>query len=192
LKGAWTVRDIESVSVQPVLAIPAAVFVLLGVALVWCAVSLVKGNREDFLAAGQLITNQEIDLPAGGEVVVMLEVPRTAADFRNFQIEFVDTHSNRVTTLKYSSMTAQEGVYGVATMKVPFGRVTVARPGVYLVRIAGLEPGRDYSRYRLLLSRPYLGRMAAQIVGIALCGVGMLLCVIWAAWLAGLLKPANV
>ena len=33
-----------------------------------------------------------------------------------------------------------------------------------------------------------LARMALQIIGIVFCAVGMLLCVIWAAWLAGLMK----
>jgi hypothetical protein len=70
----------------------------------------------------------------------------------------------------------------VRTVRIPFGRVTVARPGGYLVRVTGLDPARDYSRTRILLSRPYLGRMAVQIVGIVLCGVAALLCLILASW----------
>jgi len=186
-----SLRDSERVSVQPILAIPAVVFLLFGVTLVWCAVGLVKGNRADFLAAGPVVSSQEIQLAGSGEIVLMLEVPRTASDFRTFQIEFQEKQTGRATTLSYSSLTAQEAVYGVTTMKVPFGRATASSPGAYVVRIIGLEAGKDYSGYRLLVSRPYLGRMALQITGVALSGVGMLLCVIWAAWLAGLLKPAN-
>jgi hypothetical protein len=74
-------------------------------------------------------------------------------------------------------------------MQVPIGRMIAARTGVYAVRVEGLQPGKDYSSYRLILSRPYMGRMVLQIVAIVVCGVGMLLSLIWALWLAGLLKP---
>jgi hypothetical protein len=102
----------------------------------------------------------------------------------------VDQQSGQAVTMQYSLMTAQGAAYGVSTMQVPFGRMN-ARPGTYLVRMAGLQGGKDYSGYRLILSRPYMGRMAIQIIGIVLCGVGMLLSVIWAAWMAGLLTPAQ-
>jgi hypothetical protein len=75
-------------------------------------------------------------------------------------------------------------------MEVPFGRMPSARAGVYLVRIDGLQPGKDYSSHRLILSWPYMARLVLQILAIVFCGVGMLLDAILAVWLAGLLKPA--
>ncbi len=73
-------------------------------------------------------------------------------------------------------------------MKVPFGSIP---SGVYSARITGLQPGKDYSQYRLMFSRPYIARMALQIIGIVISAVGMLLSILWAAWLAGLLKPQS-
>jgi hypothetical protein len=164
-------------------------FVILGILFVWCAVRLVKSNRSDILASASVAREQEINLPLPGVVLLLMEVPRTATDYRGFRIALIEKQTGQAETMKYSYLTAQGAVYGVTTMQVPFGRIMATRAGVYVARIEGLQPGKDYSRYRLLLSRPYLGRMARQIVALVLCGVGMLLSLIWAAWLAGLMQP---
>jgi hypothetical protein len=173
------------------LAIAGITFVLLGIGLVSSVMSLVRGNRNDILASVPLASEQEVTLASQGEVLIVIETPRTRMDYRVFQIQLVDRQTEQVVTMTYSLVTAQGAVYGVTTMQVPFGRMN-ARAGGYYVRIAGLQAGKDYSDHRLILSRPYMGRMALQIIGIVLCGVGMLLSVIWAAWRAGLLKPAQV
>jgi hypothetical protein len=169
-------------------AIAGIVFLLLGAGLVSCVASLVRGNRNDVLASMPLASEQQVTVPSQGEVLVVIETPRTKLDYRAFQIQFVDRKTGQAANMAYSLMTAQGAVYGVTTMQVPFGRMN-ARAGVYSARIAGLQPGNDYSDYRLILSRPYMGRMVRQIIGIVLCGVGMLLTVIGAAWKAGLMKP---
>src|SRR5258707_1203684 len=104
----------------------------------------------------------------------MIETPRLAADYRAFQIQWMDKQTGQALVLNYSFARAQGAAYGVTTMQVPFGRMT-AHAGVYVVRITGLQIGKNYSDYRLILSRPYMGRIAMQVVGIMLCGVGMLL-----------------
>jgi hypothetical protein len=171
------------------LALPGALFVLLGIGMVWSIVSLVRSNSSDILATVPVVPEQEINLPSAGDALVMLEVPRVGSDFRNFQIELVERQTGQAVTMKYSYVTAQGAVYGFSTMQVPFGRVQAARAGIYQVRIVGLQAGNDYSSHRLMLSRPYMGRMVMQILAIVFCGVGMLLSVIYAAWLAGWLKP---
>jgi hypothetical protein len=172
------------------LAVAGIAFLLLAPAVVWCAISLVKGNRGDTLAAAAFAPLQEVNLPSPGEIVVLVEVPRLVSDFANFQIELTEKQSGRSAVMKYSCVNAQGAVHGFDAVKVPYGRLTAPRAGVYVVRMGGLDPGKDYSKYRLLLSRPYLGRMALQIIGIVFCAVGMLLCVIWAAWLTGLMKQS--
>ena len=172
------------------LALAATVFVLLGIGLVLCVRSLVRGNRGDLIASAPIASEQEMTLASPGEVLVVIETPRMSTAYRSFQIQLVDRQSGQVFNMPYSLMTAQGAVYGVTTMQVPFGRMT-ARPGAYLVRMWGLQAGQDYSGYRMILSRPYMGRMEPRNVGIVLCGGGMLLSVIWAAWMAGLLKPGQ-
>ena len=173
------------------LAVPAVVFVLLGVGLVWSVATLVRSNSGDILASAPAVPRQEVSLPSTGDVVVMMEVPRIGSDFRGFRIELLEKQTGQATAMKYSFVAARGASYSFSTMQVPFGRMPGARAGVYAVRIEGLQPGRDYSSHRLILSRPYIGRMVLQILAIVFCGVGMLLSVIWAAWLAGLLQPAG-
>lgn len=170
------------------IVLPGAVFVLLSIGLVWAIVNLVRSNSRDILASMPVVPRQEVNLPAAGDALVMMEVPRFGSDFRSFQVELVEKQTGQATSVKYSFVTAQGAVYGLSTMQVPFGRMAAARAGVYDVSIAGLLPGKDYSSHRLLLSRPYMGRMVLQILAIVLCGVGMLLSVIWAAWLTGLMN----
>jgi hypothetical protein len=171
-------------------AVPAVVFVLLGIGLVWSVVSLVRSNNRDILASVPIIPQQEVSLPSPGDVLVMMEVPRIGSDFRSFRIELVEKQTGQATAMSYSLVAAQGATYRFTTMQVPFGRMPSARAGVYVVRIVGLQPGKDYSSHRLILSRPYMARLVLQILAIVFCGVGMLLSVICAAWLAGLMKPA--
>jgi hypothetical protein len=172
-------------------AIAGSAFVLLGIGLVYCIMNLVRSNRQDILASVPLVTEQEISLAYAGEVLVAIETPRTSIDYRALQIQLIDKQTGHASTLSYSLVTAQGAVYGFTTMQVPFGRMN-AQAGVYAARIVGLQPGKDYSNYRLIVSRPYMGRIVLQVLGIVFCGVGMLLSVIWAAWRAGWLKAAQI
>jgi len=172
----------------PWFALAGTVFVLCCIGLVMCISSLVRGNREDRLASAPVIGESEITLSSAGDVTILIETPRTSADFRSFQIQLLEKKTGQMSTMTYSLMTAQGSVYGVSTMQVPFGRIT-ANAGDYFVRVSGLRPGQDYSSYKLIFSRPYMGRMVLQIIGIVLSGVGMLGSVIWSAWLAGLMQP---
>jgi hypothetical protein len=127
---------------------------------------LVRANCADTLASVTVTTQQEIRLPAGGNVVILMEVPRTATDFRGFEIQLVEKTRGQMLRLKYSLGMGQESVYGVTTMKVPFGSIATSPGSVYSARITGLQPDKDYSHYRLMFCRPYLARMALQIIGI--------------------------
>jgi hypothetical protein len=169
------------------LAVPAIVFSLLFIGLVWSVVSLVRSNSRDILASVPMAPQQEVSLPSTGDVLVVMEVPRIGSDFRSFRIELAEKQTGQATAVTYSFITAQGATYGFTTMQVPFGRMPSARAGLYVVRIVGLQPGKDYSSHRLILSRPYMARLVLQILAIVFCGVGMLLSALWAAWLAGLL-----
>ena len=170
------------------LAIAGIAFVLLGIGLVFCVMNLVRGNRADVLASAPVSGGSELTLPSSGEVVVLVEGPRLSTEYRAFQIQLIERKTGQVSTFNYSTPTAE--VYGVTTVQVPFGRIQANR-GDYFARVLNLQPAQDYSRFRLIFSRPYLGRMAIQIIGIVACGVGMLGSLIWAGWLAGWIKPQS-
>jgi len=166
----------------PPLAASTTAFFLLGGLLVWVVVRLLRSNREQLLASGAMTAEQEFALREAAALLLLVEVPRFGSGFRELEFEVVERASGRATKLSYDFVRAQGAVYGVTTMRVPLGRVTVERPGSYLVRVGGLKPGGDYSRCRIMFSRPYLRRMVLQIIGIVICAIGMLLSLLLALW----------
>ncbi len=166
----------------PLLVAASAAFFFLGGLLVWAVTRLMRSNREQFVAGGPFMAEQEFMISAPAALVLLVEVPRFGSDFRQLEFEVVDKAGGEPTKLRYDFVRAQGAVYGVTTMRVPIGRVTVQRPGSYLVRVDGLQPGADYSRCRIMLSRPYLGRMVLQIISIVICAIGTLLSLLLALW----------
>lgn len=157
-------------------------FVALAFALIWLVMRLLRSNREQVVAAGPLVAEQEIAIREPGELVLLFETPRFRSDYRTLEFEIVEQATGQATTMKYGVLGGQGAIRGVTTMRVPIGRMTVQRAGAYTVRVAGLHAEKDYSRSRLLLSRPYLGRMVLQIVGIVLCAIAMLLSLLLISW----------
>jgi hypothetical protein len=111
-----------------------------------------------------------------------VEVPRFGSNFRDLEFQIIDKVTGRVISLRYDFLRASGAVYGVTTMRVPIGRIAAAHSGTYLVRVLGLQTGIDSSRSRIMLSWPYLGRMVAQIFGIVICGIGLLLSLLLGLW----------
>jgi len=166
----------------PLLVASIMAFFLLSGLLVWVVARLLRSNREQLLASGPMTPEQEFALREAVALLLLIEVPRFGSDFRHLEFEVVERASGRTTKLSYDFVRAQGAVYGVTTMRIPLGQVTVERPGSYLVRVGGLQQGADYSRCRIMFSRPYLRRMVLQIIGIVICAIGMLLTLLLALW----------
>ena len=137
-----------------------------------------------------LIGEQQLRVESAGTFVILIEAPQLATGARDFQIDLTEQQSGQRTTLKLHYFGARTKISGVTTVKIPYGQVRASQPGSFVVQVSGLQPGKDYANYRLILSRPFLARMTFQIVGIVLSGVGMLLTVIWACWLMGLMTSS--
>jgi hypothetical protein len=165
-----------------VLVVAGAVFLTLGCLLIWVVAQLIRKNRKQILVTAALVAEQELAIREPGELVLLLETPRFGTDYRNFEFDIAESATGQRAHMKYEYMRAQGAVYGMTTMRVPLGRMTAQRAGAYLMRVTGLQAGKDYSACRILLSRPYLGRMVLQIIGIVICGVGMLLSLILGSW----------
>jgi hypothetical protein len=166
----------------PLLLAASAAFLVLGGLLVWLVARLLRSNREQIVASGPLAGEQELTLRDRGALLLLVEVPRFKANFRQFEFEVVEKATGQATKLSYDFGRAQGAIYGVNTMRVPLGRIMIERPGPFLVRIAGLRSEVDYASSRIMFSRPYLGRMALQIIGIVICAIGMLLSLLLALW----------
>jgi hypothetical protein len=102
----------------------------------------------------------------------------------------VEDSTNRNHLMKWGGPRSTGAVTGISTVKIPVGRLTLARPDKLTVRVKGLAPDTNYSTSHVVLARPHLARMAMQIVGLVVCGVGMLLSLLWGLWLVGVVKTA--
>ena len=166
----------------PLLVGASAIFLTLGALLVWVVVRLLRSNRTQLVASGPLLAEQEFAIRDPAELMLLVEVPRFGSNFRELEFEVVEKATGQSQKMRYDFLRAQGAVYGVSTMRVPLGRVVVRRSESYLVRVAGLQPGADYSGSRIMLSRPYLARMVFQIIAIVVCAIGMLLSLLLALW----------
>lgn len=166
----------------PLLIAASTSFPVSGALLVWIVARLLRSNREQLVAVGRLVEEQEFAIDKPAQLLLIIEVPRIGSDFRKLIFEIIEERTGRSTRLGIDFLRAQGTVYGVTTMRVPLGRITLSQPGRLLVRVEGLRPGTDYSRSRIMLSRPYLGRMVLQIIAIVICGLGLLLSLLLGLW----------
>jgi len=171
--------EIKSLPLLLVASLSGLIFLSL---LIRVIAALLRSNRKQLVATGPLIAEQEFELSDASPLLLMVEVPRFGSDFRQLQFEVVEKASGQVTRLSYDFLRAQGAVYGVTTMRVPIGRLPLVQPGRYLVRVLGLQPQTSYSSCRIMLSRPYLGRMVFQIIGIVICAIGLLLSLLFSLW----------
>jgi hypothetical protein len=166
-----------------------------GVAFVVCCVGgggmarqLIRSNRAAVISTLPLLPEQTVAVESPGELVVSVEVPRLTTEYRQWEVEVVEQHTQRIHPMRYGGPRATGAVKGISTIRIPLGRLTLAQPGNLTLRVRGLAPNQNYSTFHLVLARPHLARMALQIVGLVLCGVGMLLSLLWGLWLVGALK----
>jgi hypothetical protein len=154
------------------------------------ALRLIRGNRTAVVASLPLVAQQTVAVDSPGELVVSVEVPRLATDYRQWEFEVVETHTKQTHVMRWGGPRATGAVTGISTVKIPLGRLALAQPDQLTLRVKGLAPDGNYSTYHLILARPHLARMALQIVGLVLCGVGALLSLLWGLWLMGVVKAS--
>ncbi|HEX2099511.1 MAG TPA: hypothetical protein VHF69_02540 [Candidatus Synoicihabitans sp.] len=172
------------------LSVAGVTFVLCGIGAGWMAMRLVRSNRAAVVATLPLLPEQAVRVESPGELVVSVEVPRLATDYRSWEFEVVDSGSQRVHRMKWGGPRSTGAVTGLSTVKIPLGRITLSRPDTMKIRVIGLTAGANYPEYHVILARPHLARMAVQIIGLVLCGVGMLLSLLWALWQLGVVKTS--
>ena len=172
------------------LAVAGVAFALFCFGAGWMAMRLIRSNRSAIVATLPVIPEQTFAVESSGELLVSVEVPRMATEYRQWEFEVVESGTRQTHVMKWDGPRSTGVVTGISTVKIPVGRLTLARPDVLTLRVRGLNAGADYSAYQLVLARPHLARMAVQIVALVVCGVGMLLSLIWGLWLIGVVKAS--
>jgi hypothetical protein len=172
------------------LGLPVAViaFGLFCIGAGWMALRLIRSNRAAVISTVPMSPEQNVAVESPGELVVSVQVPQMSTGYRQLEIEVVEGSTGRSHSMKWGGPRSTGVVKGLSTVKIPFGRLSLERPDTLTVRVKGLTNAADYSEYHIVLARPHLARMALQIVGLVVCGVGMLLSLLWGLWLMGVLK----
>jgi hypothetical protein len=156
----------------------------------WIAARLIRGNRAAVISSLPLVAQQTVAVASPGELVLSIEVPRLATDYRLWEFEVGESRGKRTHAMKWGGPRSTGAVTGISTVRIPLGHLTLAHPDELTLRVKGLAPGTDYSAYHIVLARPHLLRMIVQIIALVLCGVGMLLSLIRGLWLMGLVKAS--
>ena len=73
----------------PWLIAAGVIIVVLGFALAWLVGRLLRSNRADVRIVLPLVQEQKVGLPAAGEMVLRIEMPRFDTDYRRLQFEIV-------------------------------------------------------------------------------------------------------
>jgi hypothetical protein len=172
------------------LAMAVVVFGLGSAGAAWMAARLIRGNRAAVVSSLPLVVQQTVVVESPGDLVLSIEVPRLATDYRQWEFEVGESRSKRSHIMKWGGPRSTGAVTGISTVKIPLGHLNLVHPDQLTLRVKGLAPDTDYSAYRIVLARPHILRMAVQITGLVLCGVGMLLSLIWGLWLMGVVKAS--
>ena len=172
------------------LVLAAVALGLFGVGAGWMALRLIRSNRTAVISTLPLLPEQTVTVDSPGELVLSVEVPRMATEYRQWDYEVTVVSTQQTHRMKYGGPRATGAVTGISTIKVPLGRLVLERPETLIVRVKGLTANANYSTYQLVLARPHLARMALQIVGLVLCGVGSLLSLLWGLWQLGVVKAS--
>lgn len=172
------------------LAVAGIALVLFCVGAGWIALRLIRSNRDAMISSLPVVPEQTYEVTTPGELVVSIEVPRMTTEYRQWEFEIVEENSQRTHLMKWGGPRSTGAVTGISTVKIPVGRIALERPDKLSIRVKGLTLDQNYSAYHVVLARPHLARMALQIVGLVMCGVGMLLSLLWGLWLLGVLKAS--
>ena len=171
-------------------ALASVAFVFFSVGAGWIALRLIRSNRAAVISMLPLVPEQSVAVAAPGELVVSVEVPRLTTEYRQWEIEIAERKSQRVHSMKWGGPRATGAVTGLSTIKIPIGRINLLQSDTLTVRVKGLVSPDAGETSQLVFARPHLARMALQIVGLVIGGVGTLLSLLWALWLVGLLKAS--
>ena len=156
----------------------------------WMALRLIRSNRAAMISTLPLLPEQTVAIESHGELVASIEVPRMTTEYREWEFEIVEAGSGQRHLMRYGGPRSTGAVTGISTVKIPLGRFKLAQPGKLTVSVKGITSDANYSTYHVVLARAHLARMALQIAGLVLCGVGTLLSLIWTLWLLGVVRAS--
>lgn len=113
-----------------------------------------------------LVTQQEVDFPFAGRVILCMEGPLLTSRFANLDYDLRAREGMPVEG-KTTWFHARTSSFSKVRMELKSYELT--KPGTYVLRIQGLEPGSGAdSGHRIVFMRPHLALSIGYVIGITL------------------------
>ncbi len=143
-------------------------FVISVALLAYFILSVIRVVRQAHLLSVPVIEQQEIEFIEAGRVVLCTQGPLLSFRFTNLDYELTgDGIPIEGRTTWFHAKTS-----GFSWVRMEVKSYRIPRPGRYILRIKGLEPGSTAdSNHRIVFMRPHLARSIGYVIGIVLTGL---------------------
>ena len=143
-------------------------FVISAALLGFFILSVIRVVKQAHLLSVPLFEQQEIEFAEEGRVVLCTQGPLLSFRFANLDYELtgegIPIEGRRTWFPGKTS--------GFSWVRLEVKSYRIPRPGRYVLRIKGLEPGSiPDSEHRIVFMRPHLARSIGYVVGIVLAGL---------------------
>jgi hypothetical protein len=143
-------------------------FVISAVLLGFFILSVIRVVRQAHLLSVPLLEQQEIEFANEGRVVLCTQGPLLS--FRFSKLDYELTGDGVPIEGRTAWVPAKTTGFSWVRMEVKSYRIP--RPGRYILRIKGLEPGSTAdSEHQIVFMRPHLARSIGYVIGIVLAGL---------------------
>lgn len=148
--------------------IPVPLFVISAALLCFFILSVIRAVKQAHLVSVPLLEQQEIGFASEGRVVLCTQGPLLSTRFGKLDYELTgDGVPIEGRTTWFHSKTS-----GFSWVRMEMKSYSIPRPGRYILRIKGLEPGgTPDSEHRIVFMRPHLARSIGYVIGIVLAGL---------------------
>lgn len=139
-------------------------------ALLTVIIKLVRMIGESRVCRVPLAVDNELDIGTTGRLNLCLEIPMfTLMPTSGLRYELLNSQQGgQAVELKTAWLKTQTSS-GLAVTS-PVRVFDIKEPGKYLLRVSGLKPQKDYSRYFVVISRPFNLKATLYIFAILLTG----------------------
>ena len=143
-------------------------FVISAVLLTYFILNVIRVMKQAYLFSVPLQEQQEIEFTEAGRVVLCTQGPQLSFRFAKLDYELmgdgIHIESRKIWPPKRTT--------GLSWVRLEVQSYRILRPGRYILRIKGLEPGSTAdSEHRIVFMKPHLARRIGHVIGIVLAGV---------------------
>lgn len=142
------------------------VFGIAAAMLVFFILSVVRAVRQSHILSVPLLEQQDIEFAEAGRVVLCMEGPLFTTRFGNldYELRLAEGMPVEGRTTWFHAKTSS-----FSKVRMELKNYELPRPGRYVLRIRGLEPGgKPDSEHRIVFMKPHLAESLGYVIGIIL------------------------